>query len=667
MKLRGRIVLLTISIIVISISLVAVYNTQSSHSKYEYLIELELKDQLTGLETALASTGEIVEITKEALDSKNIDLTRSIAQMIDENPGLLSLSEMEKLAEDLNVEEIHVVDASGVLVSGNIEGFYGFDFNTTDQTLPFVELIGQESGSLAQDPTPRGTDNVLFQYIGVTRIDEPGVIQIGVEPTAIQSILNQFSIQKRIQDIVIGETGFAIAIGDDNMIIAKEESGINGLMVEEVAWVSDVLEKENTFVKKDIDGTSYYVEKADSGLFSLLVSYPSKEVDDIYRLGIINNIGIIIIASIVLIILMSILIKRLVTKPIQLLQTAMEQVGQGNFQTSINYSSKDEIGQLALDFRKMTENVSNLIHETTSSIETVATSSKNIASNVEGLTTTSNEVSRAVEEIAGGTAVMAENVSERLHAGQQLGASVSEIYKKLMDAEKVSSKMVTSNQSGIDKINVLSNLFQVTIDNTNEVASNVEELSENSKAIETIVGTIKGIANQTNLLALNASIEAARAGESGRGFAVVAEEIRKLAEQSATSAEEINAIIGSIVNTVLGTSEKVENTQTSVNSVKSNLVETVEVFDQTAASVAEVESIIALFIKETEVIEGLKNDLIESLESMAAISQQSAASTEEINASTEEQLSRVTEIGDSIEVLNEDIMRLAEETKRFTV
>ena len=78
-------------------------------------------------------------------------------------------------------------------------------------------------------------------------------------------------------------------------------------------------------------------------------------------------------------------------------------------------------------------------------------------------------------------------------------------------------------------------------------------------------------------------------------------------------------------------------------------------------------SIIAVFIGEANRIDHLKNELLGSLESMAAISEQSAASTEEINASTEEQLSRVTEISHAIEILNEDILKLYEEMKRYKV
>jgi methyl-accepting chemotaxis protein len=501
----------------------------------------------------------------------------------------------------------------------------------------------------------------------VSRIDEPGVVQIGIEPKVIQDLLDNLNLQKRVNDLVIGTSGFALVVNDDGTLVAKDDLGLSESLATDVPWLNTFISDDKNFKTLEVDGTSYYAMKEIYNDLTLVVTYPTEEIDQIFRASVISNLIVIILTTLVLILIISTLLNKLVIKPIRMLQKSMEQVGSGNFQVSINYSSKDEIGQLTDHFKKMTNNVSNLIHETKGSIDNVALSSKRITDNVDGLRTSSSEVTRAVEEIANGTAVMAENVNDRLITGQKLGESVTEIYSKLTTAETVSKEMVNSNKTGIDYINTLSELFQITIDNTANVADNVNELRDNSKAIETIVVTIKGIADQTNLLALNASIEAARAGESGRGFAVVAEEIRKLAEQSSTSAEEINAIIGNIVKTVISTSEKVNHTQDSVDSVKENLNETVVVFDETVVSVNRVEAIIQEFIDETKNIEKLKNDLIESLESMAAISQESAASTEEINASTEEQLSRVTEIGESIEILNQDILKLAEETKRFNV
>lgn len=667
MKLRTKILLITSAIIIVSISLIGIFNTISTDKAFSETINLQLYDELVNFESAIDSSTEIVAITKSALNQKNIDLALSIAQMIDADPTILELSKMEQLAKDLNISEIHVVNKDGVLVSGNIEGFYGFDFNTTEQTLPFISLIGNEGSSLAQEPSPRGTDNVLFQYIGVSRVDQPGIVQIGIPPTVIQDLLDNLNLQKRVNDLIIGSSGFALVINEDGSLIAKDTLEISDTLASDIPWINTILSEKEDLSEIEIDGVNYYAKKELYNNLTLIVTYPTEEIDSIYSSSIRNNIIVIVITTLVLIVIISALIGKLVINPIKLLQESMEKVGEGDFQVSVNYSSKDEIGQLTNNFKKMTTNVSNLINETKGSINNVVSSSNIITENVEGLTVSSNEVTRAVEEIANGTAVMAENLNDRLTTGQQLGESVNKIYSKITDAETVSKEMVTSNKTGIERMNSLSDLFQITIDNTDAVAKNVNELRANSKAIETIVVTIKGISDQTNLLALNASIEAARAGESGRGFAVVADEIRTLAEQSSSSAEEINAIIGSIVNTVVSTSEKVGNTQESVNSVKNNLSETVVVFDKTVLSVNKVEDIIQEFISETKHIENLKNDLIESLESMAAISQESAASTEEINASTEEQLSRVTEIGQSIEVLNEDILKLAEETKRFNV
>ncbi len=345
----------------------------------------------------------------------------------------------------------------------------------------------------------------------------------------------------------------------------------------------------------------------------------------------------------------------------------MAEVGNGNFTVTIDHHSKDEIGALSTDFEKMTDNVKRLIMETANGIQSVANSSKRINENVEGLTNSSNEVTRAIEEIAHGSTEMASNVNDRLITGQALGTSINQIFVKLDEVKSVSDQMVTNNQNGRNKIMNLKDVFQETVKNTGEVADNVGTLTTSSKEIEHIVDTIRGISEQTNLLALNASIEAARAGEAGRGFAVVADEIRKLAEQSSKSAQEINSIIAKIVSVVDNTSRTVGVTQNSVKAAQMNLDETVLVFDNIDGSVNNVGSIITVFIKETRQIETLKNDLIASLESMAAISEQSAASTEEINASTEEQYSRVTEIGQAIETLNEEISKLSVEMDRFKI
>ena len=667
MKLRGKIVLVTGLIIIIAIVIQGVFNILKTSSSIESVVELQLLDQVVSIEKEVQSAKETIDITKNAINEKNVALTQAVAKIIDIDPTWLEERKMTELATLLGVSELHVTDGKGVLLYGNVPGFYGFDFNTSEQTLPFIDLIGKRGASLAQEPSPRGTDNALFQYIGVARIDEPGVVQIGIEPKAIQELLAQLDIQKSLENLEIGEGGYGLIVNAEGIIESHSNPEYIGKMTEDIAWLKDVLEDKETIQTIDDSGKSSFAIAKTYEDKTIVVTYPRGDVQAIIRSILINNVVIILVTIAVLVFIIQFIINKWVSKPFKLIQNGMDAVGTGNFTSTIDYHSKDEIGILSKDFEKMTQNIKHLIIETTQRISSVADASEKINQNVDGLTNTTNEVTHAIEEIAHGSSEMASNVNSRLITGHELGASINEIFKRLGDAKTVSDKMLGDNQNGRNKISTLQKVFMETVNNTNDVAANVTTLTTSSKEIEQIVDAIKGISEQTNLLALNASIEAARAGEAGRGFAVVADEIRKLAEQSSKSAQEINAIIAGIVKVVDSTHHTVEDTQTSVKSAQSNLQDTVAVFDEIDLSVNNVGRIIAVFIDEANRIDHLKNELLGSLESMAAISEQSAASTEEINASTEEQLSRVTEISHAIEVLNEDIMKLYDEMKRYQV
>lgn len=667
MKLKGKLVLITALIIVIATVAISGYNIWKTNGAIQSIITTQLSDEIKNIEAEITAAAEAVSITKGAIDEKNIALTRAIAQMIVLDPTLLETSRMTSLAKQLGVEEIHVTDGNGVLLYGNVTGFYGFDFNTSDQTKPFVELAKSRDGALAQEPSLRGTDNVLFQYVGVSRLDEPGVVQIGIEPTAVQELLSKLDIQQSLEKLDIGDGGYGMIVDTSGVIVNHAEQGMVGKPVAEVEWLTDVMANNRETTSIVDNDKAMYAFSERFGDITLVVTYPKEQIQGIIRSIVFNNVIIVAVTILLLVLIIQFIIGKWVSKPLALVQKGMSDVGAGKFNTHISYQSKDEIGLLALDFQKMNDNIKGLIHETIGRITSVAKSSDLITDNVDGLTNSSNEVTRAIEEIAHGSTEMASNVNDRLVTGQNLGKSINQIFIKLDEAKRESDKMIRENRNGRDKIASLQSVFKDTVTKTGDVASNVGTLTKSSQEIGNIVDTIQGIAEQTNLLALNASIEAARAGEAGRGFAVVADEIRKLAEQSSTSAKEIGEIISGIVGVVDRTSVTVGDTQASVHSAQRNLDETVLVFDNIDRSVTDVGAIIAAFIDEAKRIDTLKSDLITSLESMAAISEQSAASTEEINASTEEQLSRVTEIGHAIEMLNEDIRKLSAEMGKFIV
>ncbi len=665
MKIRARIVLITSFIIILAIGFQAIFNTVTTNGSIEEIVKSQLEDQIINIQKEMQTAAEVIQITKDAMNEKNVALAQAIAEMVTYNPTWLKTYNMDKLADQLKIDEIRISDVSGVIQFGNDEKSFGSKLSGDPLTEPFMDLINIRDGNYAQEPEPRAKDGKMYQFIGVPRRDVPGVVQIGIIPTSLIDLLANLDIQKRLEDLVIGENGFAVIIDTNSMIVAHKDPALLATSASDQPWLAEVLAGSKDIYDVSIDNDAFLAYKITEETNTIVVTYPKSGINAIILKNITNNIIVVILSVLILAVIISFLIQKTVTMPLRKVELAMIEVGKGNFRADVAHKAKDEIGSLATEFSKMTGNIRHLISEVSSSISNIATFSETITENVEGLSASSQEVTRAIEEITHGATELASNVNDRLINGQDLGKSINLIFSKLTDAKTVSTEMAQVNQTGRTKIDDLQHVFQITVDNTDQVSEKVHELSVSSQAIETIVSTIKGISSQTNLLALNASIEAARAGEAGRGFSVVADEIRKLAEQSATSAEEINTIIAKIVSIVDSTNQTVQGTQKSVEKAKFNLAETVNVFENIDMRVVKVGQIIDAFLLETEKIESLKTELIESLESMAAISEESAASTQEINASTEEQQSRVTEISQAIDHLNEDITTLTVEMTKF--
>ena len=184
-----------------------------------------------------------------------------------------------------------------------------------------------------------------------------------------------------------------------------------------------------------------------------------------------------------------------------------------------------------------------------------------------------------------------------------------------------------------------------------QTAEAVFQLGDQSKQIGQIVDVIKGIADQTNLLALNAAIEAARAGEQGRGFAVVAEEVRKLAEQSSTSATQIATLIGNIQRE---TERAVEVMEKGKGDVAAG-VEAVNLAGNSFRTIVEeVNTVVAQIQQVTSATQQMATgttQAVQSVESIGVIAEQTAASTEEVSAASEEQAATMETVSQSAEAL----------------
>lgn len=166
-------------------------------------------------------------------------------------------------------------------------------------------------------------------------------------------------------------------------------------------------------------------------------------------------------------------------------------------------------------------------------------------------------------------------------------------------------------------------------------------------------------------MSLNASIEAARAGESGRGFAVVAEQIRKLAEDSAESATEIENIVRELMGNSKDSVEKMQELSRDSSVQADKLNRTKESFYELKKEINEVSSASKEIFDQTVVIEELKKGVNDVIEQLASVAQENAASTEETSASMQSLANNVDLCKEESAILNDLSKNINEQTSRF--
>lgn len=318
------------------------------------------------------------------------------------------------------------------------------------------------------------------------------------------------------------------------------------------------------------------------------------------------------------------------------LNASFDMASKGDLTVSIIPSTKDEFKDLAVSFNSMLRNIAKLMNDVTLSSKTVLETSTNLASMSEEVTASISQVSSAIGDVALGATEQAQNAQNGASQMEDLSTRLDKISINSNEMNKISSDTKELGSKGLSMINTLIEKSNKTKTATSEVNIIVQDMNESTKQIDAISQTIADITEQTNLLSLNASIESARAGEAGRGFAVVAEEIRKLADQSKTSTEEIKIIIASI-------QKKSETAVQAISSTEAIVIEQDLAVNHTQDIFSEIlKSIEVMITKVDEVkvsiidINEKKRSTVSEIENISSISEQTAAASEEVTASTQE-------------------------------
>ncbi|RJS61850.1 methyl-accepting chemotaxis protein [Bacillus sp. PK3_68] len=371
--------------------------------------------------------------------------------------------------------------------------------------------------------------------------------------------------------------------------------------------------------------------------------------------------------GIVISIFIGLMITKIIVNPIKQIQSLMSRAEDGDFTVEGNYRSKDEIGQLVSSFNNMINGLKQIIKTVSETSELVAASSEELSASAEQSSRAGESVSTNIEELAKGSSRQLRSVEESTKIINEMAGYAEKI---TVHAEQVSQKVSqTSDMSSEGKQSIEKVMQQMNSINENVtgLGVSIKELSESSSEIGRINEVITAIAAQTNLLALNAAIEAARAGEAGKGFAVVADEVRKLAEQSAASAEQITNLIQIIQSNTGQTLQSMTSAATEVEAGLNVVQEAGESFEKIEISIHEVVSQIKDVASAINQLSSGTVQVADSMNVVRNVAEESAASNESVSTATKEQLVSMDEISTASATLAKISEELQQLIMRFKV
>lgn len=686
-------------IITISLTYVAYSGYTAQKEALNSLETSRSSGEINSLLAALDNAEETKELLRETMNQYTINLTKSVAEIIAVYPEIKTAENMTKLAEKIGVEEIHYINDEGILTHGSVPSFYGFDFATSDQTRPILKILDDPDYTLAQEPTLRGTDNTLFQYISVSTSGEKGIVQTGLSPQRLMDLQETSSLKETLKTFNRSNNKYIMATDRTGKILYHRNPAEIGKNINLEKWGQEILKSAETGVIHNREilywGRDFFISYTLSRDTCLIAVSSREEFTNQLMSLKQKSIFSIFLTLIIGVLVLAFIIKTIVSQPLARASSHVVHIsGNNDLTRQLDIrpkKSSDELNVLSHGFNLLVDNLRSIINGIKHSSDANLNIKHNLSANIEETAASISHINKTLTGIDEGIQKLktmagssSSDVTSIFSHVNNLDERISNQMGSVEESTAAVTEMVASLHEVVKVINVKSQATRKLIHTAHSVSDEIEETKEvfskgvaaKVDEIMAITQLISGIASQTNLLSMNAAIEAAHAGEQGKGFAVVAEEIRQLAEEAALNSSEISRTIQDVISSIDITSDKVTSTGTFVESIKEEIQSVDQVFYEMLKTVEEISLGGEQVLIAMEALNSASQDvqchsvkikestgsIVNNIKDVAAVASESACSISEATAGTEQidkamkmALKLTSDLGDSARELSKKV------------
>ncbi len=469
-------------LVALLITIAAIFGLQTAVNQASNTSSSEAK--LADVRAKLAANEETVAQLTDNLSQDNLAKTRAFADMLAADPSIDgNMDKLNQIKDRLMVNELHIIDENGIIISSTIDAYIGFDMKSGEQSNAFMVIVDDPSIEFVQEPQVNVAEGIVMQYIGVARTDDKGLVQVGVRPEVLENTLAGTEISVVLRDIDFGENGYVYAIdAASGLILAHENANLIGTPASDAGFPSNLTGKG----KATIDGTrGYYVAEDYNGQI-IGTFMPSSE----YYAGRRSQTVVVSLSMLIIFGALLLMINRMVddkiVQGINRISTSMHKIADGNFNITVNEQGNPEFIMLSDSINKMVTGIQQNLHEN----ENLVTQQKQDMERNQLMIQNVKNACRDLNAVSGETLENAESIfngtGEQERAVEDLKQTMNQLTEELNNSVNATVTVTASTGTTSDKILQTQSRMQLLKDS-------MQKISDMSMEIEKIIGEINSI------------------------------------------------------------------------------------------------------------------------------------------------------------------------------